>query len=167
MLCAFFPSDRQEFRANTLDIRDLLPPALIKVIRERYLAAVADAEQKFMFSEADEDSLTGALGNAISMAKPMVFYSDSGAFDYQISYQKVRGRGPGAPERRYGIDGLFQIEVTDREGRVLLRKGLPFQAKKHWEGTDSRLVEQMKAINLNPCNAIVVDYDRSGYSACS
>lgn len=79
-------------------MRDILPDGLIELIRDRYLAGVSDAQEKFSFSKGDEDALTGALGHSISMAKPMAYSANGQSFKYQITYQKIRGRGPGAPD---------------------------------------------------------------------
>src|SRR5258705_6940040 len=49
----------------------LLPDGLKALIRDRYLAGVPDAQSKYPFSAADEDALTGALGNSISMPDRM------------------------------------------------------------------------------------------------
>ena len=106
----------------------LLPDGLKAVIRDRYLAGVSDAQAKYPFSAADEDSLTGALGNSISMPHEMLFGDGQNQYSYQMSYRKIRGRGPRAPEKQLGADGIFRIEVTDERGRQT--KGLPFQAKK-------------------------------------
>ena len=51
----------------------MLPPGLKSIIRDRYLAGVSDAVAKFDMNAADEDALTGALGNNISMPSPRIF----------------------------------------------------------------------------------------------
>lgn len=97
-------------------MRDILPETLIGMLRDRYLAGVADAEAKFRFGAGDEDSLTGALGQAISMAQPIQFSGNGESYVVQVFYYKLRGRGRGAPEKSYGADGIFQIEVIDGAG---------------------------------------------------
>src|SRR5690349_7745275 len=110
-------------------MRDLLPQQLMDVLRDRYIAGVATAEAHFVERSADEDSVTGALGQALAMSEPLIFSDQSSDFSIQISYRKVRGRGLNAPERLYGSDGIFQIAVTTEEGVVVRLKGLPFQSK--------------------------------------
>jgi hypothetical protein len=110
-------------------MRDILPEDVLQAIRDRYLAGVADAEAKFRFNRGSEDSLTGALGSELSMPGPMIFTTADREYEYQVYYQRVRGQGRGAPEKTYGADGIFQIEIRDRDGRIIRRKGLPFQAK--------------------------------------
>jgi hypothetical protein len=144
-------------------MRDLLPPHLIDFLRDRYIAGVATAEASFGESRADEDALTGALGQALSMPKPIVFSDASGQYAVRVSYQKLRGRGLNAPERLYGSDGLFQISVTDDSGRVLRRKGLPFQSKVNWRGRSKSLAAQSKDMQRSTGEGLVVDYTERGY----
>ncbi|MGJ5134385.1 hypothetical protein [Bradyrhizobium oligotrophicum] len=141
-----------------------LPDELKHIIRDRYLAGVADAEAKYQLNAADEDALTGALGATISMARPMIYGNGQKQYEYQVSYRKIRGRGPGAPERALGADGIFQIEVRDENG--LRRKGLPFQSKKGWHGTDARLLNQTIDMIHTAGGGIVVDYRPGQYTAC-
>src|SRR5579871_5566236 len=100
----------------------LLPAGLKALIRDRYLAGIADAQAKYPFNAADEDALTGALGSQISMAHHMSYSEGHQQYRYQVTYQKIRGRGRGAPENLLGADGIFQIEVRDHQGER--RKGL-------------------------------------------
>lgn len=142
----------------------LLPNGLKSLIRDRYLAGVSDAQMKYPFSAGDEDSLTGALGSNISMPSQMIFSEGQRRFSYQISYHKIRGRGPGAPEKRLGADGIFQIEVNDERGKR--RKGLPFQAKKGWRNADHSLFDQAHLMLETAGDGIVIDYRKDLYSAC-
>lgn len=136
------------------------------MIRDRYLAGVSDAENKFLYSAADEDSLTGALGNAVSTPGPLNIYADGAEYSYNIFYQKIRGRGPGAPEKILGADGIFQIEISD-SNQTLFMKGLPFQAKKGWIGKDRNLTKQAQGIIDAAGEGIIIDYSKQGYSACT
>jgi hypothetical protein len=147
-------------------MRDILPQKLFETLRDRYLAGVASAEALFSNSCADEDSLTGALGQAISTARPIVFQRGGGTFTVSVSYQKIRGRGPGAPEKIFGSDGLFQIDVRSSDGTIIRRKGLPFQAKSYWKGQNRDLFNQAKLIEEKTGVGIVVDYREEGYKAC-
>jgi hypothetical protein len=142
----------------------LLPDGLKALIRDRYLAGVSDAQAKYLFHAADEDSLTGALGNCISMPHEMTFSEGRGRYSYQVSYRKIRGRGPRAPEKQLGADGIFQIEVTDERGRQT--KGLPFQSKKGWRGADSNLLKQARRMLETAGDGIVIDYRPDTFSAC-
>jgi hypothetical protein len=148
-------------------VKDLLPESVRHLIRDRYLAGVADAEAQFEFNKADEDSLTGGLGQAISMAEPLAHRINGETYIWQTYYRKIRGRGPSAPERTLGADGVFQIEVLDRQGKVLRRKGLPFQAKKNWSGRDGKLVGQIGDMLREAGQGIAIDYSPRGYTACT
>lgn len=141
-----------------------LPTGLKTIIRDRYLAGIADAEAKYRFSSADEDSLSGALGNNLSMAQPLIFSDGMRRYEFQISYHKIRGRGRGAPEKSLGADGIFQIEVRDENGEW--RKGLPFQSKKQWRSTDGKLLTQAQNMIETAGGGIVVDYRPNQYTAC-
>jgi hypothetical protein len=147
-------------------MRDILPEGVLNAIRDRYLAGVADAEAKFRFSRGSEDSLTGALGSAISMAAPVVVGTGSDAYQYQVYYQRVRGQGPHAPERSYGADGIFQIDVRNREGKVTRRKGLPFQAKVG-RSSPKRLLSQAQSMIHTAGQGLIVKYSSTGYKAIS
>jgi hypothetical protein len=149
------------------NVRDFLPDLLVNLIRDRYLAGVADAQVKFPYSEGDEDSLTGALGQAISTAGPLTVTVGLDRYTYNVSYRKLRGRGSGAPEKTLGADGIFQIDVTNNDGVPLVRKGLPFQAKKRWSGRDKKLVEQARKMLNSAGEGLIINFSPLGFSACS
>jgi hypothetical protein len=65
-------------------------------------------------------------------------------YEVKIGYSKTRGRGKGAPERRYGTDGIFQLKVTHAANSRYFQKGLPFQAKKRWTKKDSKLGRRLR-----------------------
>lgn len=144
----------------------LLPPLVRGFIHDRYLAGTADAEAQYANAAGDEDTLTGALGALISTTGPVGFTVDPiRQFTVEISYRKVRGRGQDAPEKRFGTDGIFQLQVT-QYGRTVFQKGLPFQSKKNWKGRDRRLAEQAREMKRRVGNGIVIDYTPKGYTAC-
>jgi hypothetical protein len=145
-------------------VRDILPEGVINSIRDRYLAGVADAEAKFQFSRGSEDSLTGALGSAISMPAPIVFQDGPDDYSYQVYYRRVRGQGRDAPEKTYGADGIFQIEVLDQDGRPIRRKGLPFQAKVG-RSSAKRLISQAQSMVDTVGQGLIVEYSPTGYKA--
>jgi hypothetical protein len=147
-------------------MKDLIPPEVRRLLRDRYIAGTADAIAQFASNQADEDSLTGALGQAISM-EPINYRTTTGEFNVRIYYSKLRGRGHNAPEKRYGPDGVFQIDVRDMDDRILRRKGLPFQAKKNWQGRDNQLVKQAGDMIREIGGGIVVDFSPDGYKTCS
>ena len=147
-------------------MRDILPDFVINQIRDRYLAGVADAEAKYKYNSADEDALTGALGGALSTSQPFTLIYEGRIYQVGIEVYKTRGRGAGAPEKTDGNDGIFQIEVREN-GRPLRRKGLPFQAKNQWKGSNSTLVSQCKKMRDKFQAGIAVNYHPENYSACN
>jgi hypothetical protein len=118
-------------------------------------------------NEADEDCLTGALGQALATPKGLSFSSGNKNALVKISHTKLRGRGKGAPEKIFGSDGVFQIEVLDNCGRPLFSKGLPFQSKKNWTRKLSSLGDQAIQMEQHTPGGIVIDFSEIGYSACS
>lgn len=146
-------------------MRDILPENLIRQIRDRYLAGVSDAQAKFRFSADEEDSLTGALGQAISTAAPMIYQENGNSYLWQVTYQKLRGRGVGAPEKLFGADGIFEIEVFDAEGQPIRQKGLPFQAMKNWSKPRQKLLDQASDMLHAVGHGIVIDFEDDGYMA--
>lgn len=147
-------------------MRDLLPPEVISRLLDRYMTGVADAIENYDQSCADEDALTGALGQAIATRIPLDIPTPLGIVQVKIGYTKLRGRGNRAAEKLYGSDGLFQIEVVDSSGRIVRRKGLPFQSKKDWHGTNSKLASQAATMIKETGSGIVIDYKHNGYFAC-
>jgi hypothetical protein len=143
-----------------------LPSIVLEFIRAQYVTGVADAEAQYENAAGDEDSLTGALGALISTAGPRYFLvGPATQIGVQIDFRKLRGRGPNAPEKRFGPDGIFQLQITEN-GMPSFRKGLPFQAKKNWKGRNRQLADQARAMQRNLRGGIVIDYTAHGYTAC-
>lgn len=115
---------------------------------------------------ADEDSLTGALGQAMAMPGEHFFDYGGNRASVKIGYMKLRGRGPNAPEKSFGSDGIFQIEVLDHSGNSLFMKGLAFQAKNNWTYKLSQLADQAALMEQHTPGGIVIDFRASGYGAC-
>lgn len=147
-------------------MRDILPDLVMQSLRDRYLAAVSDAESTFGMNSGDEDALTGALGQALAMPINQIFSTPEGLYTIDIGYTKLRGRGKSAPERIYGSDGIFQIKVFDENGRIIRSKGLPFQSKKNWRGKNKKLLSQVKDMERSTPGGIVVDFNSTSYGAC-
>lgn len=143
-----------------------LPELVRTFIRDRYLAGVADAQAQYQYGAGDEDALTGALGALISMTRPVTFNIEGLTLTVLINYRKLRGRGPNAPEKQFGADGNFQIQISDANHASVFKKGLPFQAKKGWKGRDKRLMEQAREMSRAIHGGIVIDYSLNGYAAC-
>jgi hypothetical protein len=138
---------------------------VVDAIRDRFVAGVTLAEEDYEFSSGDEDSVTGALGQSVRQ-RPVAFQSGDGSpWIWSTSYYKLRGRGPGAPEKHTGADGIFQIHVQSESGQVIRMKGLPFQSKKNWRGTNKKLADQAEGLLSSCGDGIVIDFTKSGYYA--
>jgi hypothetical protein len=122
------PLEDHEGRQD-LSTSDVLPPQLIRELSNHYYAGVKKAEVLYEFHAADEDAVTGALGQSLAEPQPLFFQIGETAYWWNTTYYKVRGRGEGAPEKAIGADGIFQLEVFDENNNVLIRKGLLFQSK--------------------------------------
>lgn len=148
-------------------LQDFLPGSIIDRIRDQYAMGIAKSEARYHMHSADEDAITGALGQSI--AENGEFYTTHGgnAYEVAITYEKVRGRGPGAPEKIFGTDGIFQLEVKDAEGNVLFTKGLPFQSKVEWNGKSTALNRQAQKMEDTLGGGVVIDFSPDGYKACT
>lgn len=148
-------------------MQDILSSLILSDIKNHYLARVTNAALGYKYNEGDEDSLTGALGQSLLTTTPRIVYDANGiGYLWSTYHYKIRGRGIFAPEKEFGADGIFQIEIRGIRGNLLRRKGFLFQAKKKWNGVDSKLKEQAALLSSNPHKAIVVDYSPNGYKAC-
>ena len=147
-------------------MKNILPAEVFQNIQDRFKAGISDAEEWFDNSEQDEDSLTGALGQSISSKNNNFHYENNEKkYEWKTYYKKIRGRGKNAPEKKLGADGIFQIEIKENN-KVIFTKGLPFQSKKNWNFKDKKLVEQLENVLEHTETGIVVDYQKSGYTAC-
>lgn len=144
-----------------------LPPAVIQQLRDQYRNGVRYAQRGFSSAAADEDSLTGALGQEFARLDDINVVVGDRQYDVHIDWTKLRGRGRGAPEKPYGADGVFQIEVWDALRKSVQRKGLPFQAKTNWDGKLKPLAKQCADIQQSLGSGIVINFTKSGYEACT
>jgi len=145
-------------------LQDLLPPEFLRLIRDRIKAGVSDAEALFHLNQDEEDSITGALAQAISTPHELAFNSPEGAFNYKIESYKIRGRGQGAPEKFLGADGILQISVS-KNGDEVFSKGLPFQSKKFGGFRNKRVVSQARDLFETTKTGVVIRYSDKGYTA--
>ena len=142
----------------------ILPRTLLRVLQRHFYAGVKEAEVRFNFHMADEDAVTGALGERLTEPQ-VLFHTDGQVYSWSTSAYKIRGRGPSAPENELGADGIFQLDVLNEESEFLLRKGLLFQSKIEWHGTDGRLLHQAQTLLMQSRSAIVISYSSRGYQA--
>lgn len=104
---------------------------------------IQEAVERYRFNDADENSLTGALGQALSTPQAKVVTANKDAvLSFAIGSYKILGTGPGTPERRTGADGIIQISV-ESDGAPLLAKDLPFHAKKQSRYREAEVAPQV------------------------
>jgi hypothetical protein len=106
----------------------ILPASVIESIQKSYIQGVTQAVKGYRFAQEDEDTVTGALGQALFSDDQAVIVNGA-VYVWRTTYQKFRGRGPNASEHIIGADGIFQIEVRGGQREMIFRKGLLFQAK--------------------------------------
>jgi hypothetical protein len=147
--------------AVRLGVRLDLPPEVGSAIAAQYRAAVEEAPAHFADNRNEEDSISGSFGTVL---RGRVRGNASG-YEWRTAVKKVRGRGPGAGEKRYGADLAIEIQITiDNETR---RKTLLVQSKKNWDAKDAKLADQARQIADFPGSGIVVDYRPDEYRALS
>ncbi|WP_334109234.1 hypothetical protein [Methylobacillus sp.] len=148
-------------------LQELLPEDVISQIREQYASGIKIAERLFEKNSADEDAVTGALGQELTRIGKIPVNVGELLYEVEFDYQKLRGRGAKAPENFTGADGIFQISVFTCKGEVLFSKGLPFQSKINWIHRDGNLVTQAKKMQTILRGGIVIDYSSEGYKTCT
>jgi hypothetical protein len=148
-----------------MTISELLQDERIRrTLADHYRSGVAAAVRGYLDSAADEDALTGALGQALrgqgELAMP-----DGRVVRWATRHRRLRGPGRNAPEKHLGADGLFEVEMEDEE-RDRSRKSWPFQATNAAAGYgDSLLRGQAKRLSAFPGGGVVINYRSGGYVA--
>lgn len=156
---------RRTLIANVMTVEDALRERAFRdILASQYRSAIARAEQGYRHHVADEDAVTGGLGEAMR-ASGSVRLSDGSTVTWKTAYSKLRGRGRNAPEKRLGADGVFEIELQDADG-TMSRKSVAFQAKKNGRrNPDKRLRTQADQLSRLPGGGLVVVYTLEGYFA--
>lgn len=151
--------------ANVMTVVDALRERAFRdILAAQYRSAIARAEEGYRRHVADEDAVTGGLGEAMR-ASGRVRLSDGSVVTWTTTYTKLRGRGANPPEKRMGADGVFEIELQDALGRIS-RKSVAFQAKKNGRRSpDKRLRAQADQLAQLPGGGLVVVYTLNGYFA--
>ena len=147
-----------------LSFRDLLPQGLRAQIGGQFGEAVRAATATAEDAWEDEDSLTGGLISQVGTNVHGEGEFGGRWYSWETHLRKLRGRGQNAIEKRWGADGIFEIEVTD--GESVRRKSLLMQAKKEWGTRDRDLVEQCEKMEQTaPGAGILVDFHRRSIGA--
>lgn len=146
------------------DLTKLVPPGLLRRIKAHFAESIAEAVQSYRFNEVDEDSLTGALGQALSTPEHVVTVANGASYSFDIESYKILGKGPGTPEHRVGADGIFQVSVRSN-GRLIFEKGLPFQAKKLARYRVAEVIPQADDMLRTSGSGIVLRFGPHDYDA--
>lgn len=147
------------------DLTTLVPKGVLRRLQAHFAEKILEAVDRYPLNAADEDSLTGALGHALSIPNPMVVTAFKGTtFSIQIESYKISGKGPGAPESRIGADGIIQITVRI-DGNAVFAKGLPFQAKKAERCRFNDFAEQAETMFQTSGTGIIIRYGPEAYDA--
>ncbi len=147
-----------------MHVEELLAiPQAREVLGGHYRRGVAAAVEGYQHSRADEDSVTGALGQAL-LGRGAFQVPDGRVVTWNTSYTRFGSSKDGA-EPRYGADGIFEIQLTDDDG-ITTRKSLLFQAKKEaYTYGDARLRRQARQIASVPGGGVVIDYQPGKFVA--
>lgn len=136
----------------------------MRAIKDHFENEIHSAVQSYRFNDADEDSLTGALGQALSTPAKVVTKAAKILYSFTVESHKILGKGPGAPEKRTGADGIFQVRLWEGE-KLLFDKGLPFQAKKTSHYRQSAVMEQAELMYKTSNSGLVLRFGSEGYDA--
>jgi hypothetical protein len=134
-----------------------------RALSDHFRAAVAAAAQGYADDAADEDAVTGALGQALR-GQGEIALPDGRVLRWATRYRTLGGRGRNATERNLGAEGLFEVEMEDEEGDRS-RKSLPFQARNAAAYGDALLRGQARRLNAFPGSGLVINYRPEGYVA--
>ena len=119
-------------------------PEVRTILGTRYREGVRAAITGYRHARADEDTVTGALGQAL-LGRGAFTTSDGRIVTWATEYTRFGSAGRGDPaETRYGADGIFEIELVDEDG-VTTRKSLLFQSKKEAYTFAARSVHAIRA----------------------
>jgi len=136
------------------NIKDALGDHIIKMCEH--------AEEGWENANEDEDTITGDFFGSLRTGLREV-----DGFSWKFSYNKVRGRGSGAMEKKVGTDGIITIKYTDNTLHPPLPepkyKSVVFQAKKVGNPIDEDQVRKMNT--FFPDGNIIIIYGPDGYLA--
>lgn len=145
-----------------------IPDILYNVIKSyfRYATEYRDLQHIWEINHQEEDSLTGAVFVAFATKRVKKINVDGNEWTWKVRFTKFRSRGYGAEEKRWGADGIVEIEVEDISSGYIDRKSLLIQAKKQWNGPDSRLLQQIEKMEKisEKCSALF-NYSPQGFFA--
>lgn len=145
-----------------MNFKDQIPQELYRQIVEHIqLNCKKWKDGAFRRGRLEEDALTGDFWGQLSLSDK--FKAPNG-WSWNIEYNKVRGRGPGATEKLIGSDGVFQIHIKDDYGRTIFRKSFLFQAKMKKSYSRNSVLPQIKKMNeIMPKIGVLVVYGENSF----
>lgn len=133
----------------------IVPDIVQMKLQEYIMNRCNHAEEGWEFSNQDEDTITGDfLGNLRTKG-----WIESENLSFRFNYNKFRGRGNNALEKKTGADGIVTIEIE--RNNFIEYKSFVFQAKK--VGNNSSKVQEKKMNDLLPNGNVVFRYGPKGY----
>jgi hypothetical protein len=116
----------------------------------RNVCTETNMRKNWNINHADEDSLTGVFLNSLATDNEQILPCGWG---WKITTNKIRGRGPNAPEKSIGADGIISLNVE--ENGITKTKSTIFQAKKV-KCTDSLKKQKEKMSKCCPNGNMVI-----------
>lgn len=133
----------------------IVPNNVKKALSEHIKSKCKHAESGWENSNEDEDTITGDfLGNLRTSD-----WITSNNVHYKFNYNKFRGRGKGALEKKTGADGIVTVEIE--RGGSIDYKSFVFQAKKI--GNNSINAQQAVMKKFFPNGNVIFRYGPEGY----
>lgn len=133
-------------------------------IKKHLSKEVENAERKrHSFFKSNEEYVTSAILERLATSE----WQKSESVKWRVQVHKTGNHGKTA-ESEIGADGIIQIAVYDKGGRLLETKGLLFQAKKTTNKDKTKLEEQiqdMKNVAGGKACAVFIYDEESGFFA--
>lgn len=150
------------------DLRHFLPEKVFGAIQAYLREKGHKAEEGWECASKNEDTLTGDLGANLRTDRWRSVVLKSGEnWRWKVTYHKFgSGGGKGAEEKHLGADGIIEVEVsTGKNGRII-RKGMPFQAKKKGRISRKNLTGQVRKMErISRGSSAVFYYGPDNYEA--
>jgi hypothetical protein len=148
-------------------MRDIIPDEVFDQIANHIRNRMIHAEEGYSSGSSEEDTITGDLGSALRTRHPHSITTGGITYRWSISYKKFLSKSKRSVEKPLGADGIFQIEYEDLVTGEMVTKGLLFQSKNQWIGSNQKLLNQAKDMEkFAPKGGAIFDYGPRGYKAC-
>jgi len=146
----------------------VIPESTFGAIQNYLRERTEHAEGGWDAGADEEDTLTGDFGASLRTRGWIISGDNRTRSAWRVTYTKFRGRGPRAPEKETGADGIFQIEVYPSDAPVLFSKGVLFQAKKYQGSSRGDLIEQVEKMEqIASGGTAVFEFGPQGYRGSS